>query len=55
MSGDPVAVIPPYEECRKLWLPAADERWHAHWIDDGPKDRLAFWCPACAQRDCQVG
>jgi hypothetical protein len=34
-----------------MWLFADDERWHAYWIDDGPEDRLTFWCPECAERE----
>jgi hypothetical protein len=23
----------------------------AHWIDDGPEDKLIFYCPECAERE----
>ena len=36
MSAEYVAVIPQCEECQKVWLTADEERWQAHWIDDGP-------------------
>jgi hypothetical protein len=40
------------EECRKVWLPQVDsERWHAYWVDEGPEDKLVFYCPACATRE----
>jgi hypothetical protein len=51
VSADPVAVIPQCEECRRVWLGGDDERWRSYWIDDGPEDRLAFWCPECAERE----
>jgi hypothetical protein len=38
------------EECRRPWL-EADERWHAYWIDDGPEDKLLFYCSECAERE----
>jgi hypothetical protein len=38
-------------QCRKLWLPGDDERWLAYWIDDGPEERLLFYCPDCAERE----
>jgi hypothetical protein len=34
-----------------VWLPADEERWQAHWIDDGPEEKLVFYCPACAERE----
>jgi len=46
-----VALIPPCEECRKLWLPGDDERWQAYWVDDGPEELLLFYCPDCAERE----
>ena len=47
-----VALIPPCEECRPVWLPIPDrERWQAHWIDDGPEEKLVFYCPECAERE----
>ena len=46
-----VALIPACEECRKLWLPADEERWRAYRIDDGPEERLLFYCLDCAERE----
>jgi RNase P subunit RPR2 len=46
-----VALIPACEECRKLWLPGDDERWRAYWIDDGPEERLLFYCHDCSERE----
>jgi hypothetical protein len=50
VSAEYVAVIPRCEECRKVWLPAAEERWQAHWIDDRPEEKLVFYCIECAER-----
>ena len=44
-------MIPQCEECRKVWLFNDEKRWHAYWIDDGPEDRLGFWCSECAERE----
>jgi hypothetical protein len=38
------------EECRHPWTHAA-ERWRAYWIDDGPNDKLLFYCAGCAERE----
>jgi hypothetical protein len=46
-----VALIPRCEECHAFWLPADQERWHAYWIDNGPEDRLLFYCSRCAERE----
>jgi hypothetical protein len=51
VSAEYVAVIPQCEEGRKVWLPADRERWQAHWIDDGPAEKLVFYCPECAERE----
>lgn len=51
MSAAQIAFIAQCEECRRVWLPGDAERWQAYWIDDGPDDRLAFWCPQCAERE----
>jgi hypothetical protein len=51
VSAEQIPIIPPCEECRKVWLPSDAERWQAYWIDDGPDDKLVFYCPACARRD----
>jgi hypothetical protein len=52
MSAEGVAVIPQCEECGKVWLPLVDrERWQPYWIDDGPEERLIFYCPECAERE----
>jgi hypothetical protein len=51
MSAEQVAVVPQCEECRKVWVPAVRERWQAHWIDDGPDEKLVFYCPECAERE----
>jgi RNase P subunit RPR2 len=46
-----VALIPACAECRELWLPGDEERWRAYLIDDGPEERLLFYCPDCAERE----
>jgi hypothetical protein len=30
-------------------MPADEERWQAHWIDEGPQEKLVFYCPQCAE------
>jgi hypothetical protein len=27
------------------------ERWRAYWIDDGPEEKLLFYCPECFERE----
>jgi RNase P subunit RPR2 len=39
------------KECREVWLPGDAERWQAYWIDDGPEEKLVFYCAACAERE----
>jgi Zn finger protein HypA/HybF involved in hydrogenase expression len=51
ISAEQVAVILECEECRELWLPGDVERWQAYWIDNGPEDKLVFYCPECAVRE----
>jgi hypothetical protein len=34
-----------------VWLPAEEERWQAHSIDDGSEDKIVFYCPECAERE----
>jgi hypothetical protein len=51
MSAEQVAVMPQCEECREAWLPGDAERWQAYWIDDGPDDKLVFYCPECTTRE----
>jgi hypothetical protein len=50
-----VALIPSCEECGLVWLPADVERWKAYWIEDGPEERLLFYCAACANREFRDG
>jgi hypothetical protein len=50
VSAEYVAV-PLCEECRRVWLPADEERWRALWIDDGPDEKLVFYCLQCASRE----
>ena len=38
-------------ECLDVWLPADEERWHCHVVDDGPNDKLVFYCPECAEHE----
>jgi hypothetical protein len=39
------------EECRLVWLPVDERRWRAYWIDDGPEEKLLFYCPDYAERE----
>jgi hypothetical protein len=39
------------QECRLVWLLADDRRWRADWIDDGPEEKLLFYCPECAEQE----
>jgi hypothetical protein len=45
-----VALIPRWAEWEAAWLPADEERWQAWLADDEPPE-LAFYCPACAERE----
>ena len=38
-------------ECRRVWRFLNGERWRAYWIDDGPEEKLLFYCPACSERE----
>jgi hypothetical protein len=38
-------------ECRRVWRFLNRERWRAYWIDDGPEEKLLFYCPQCSERD----
>jgi hypothetical protein len=51
VSTEQVALIAQDEECCRVWLPLDRERWQAFWIDDGPEERLVFYCPWCAERE----
>ena len=51
MSAEPVLQIPQCVECRQLWLPSDEERWQAHWVDDGPDEVLVFYCGRCSERE----
>ena len=32
-----------------------EDRWQAHWIDDGPKEKLVSYCSDCAEPESDVG
>ena len=51
MGIEPVTLIPQCIECGERWLPMDTDHWQAYWIDDGPDDRLLFYCPDCAGRE----
>jgi hypothetical protein len=51
VSAEQVSVMPQCEEWGEVWLPGDAERWQAYWIDDGPEERLVFYCAACAARE----
>jgi hypothetical protein len=42
---------PRCEECFQPWHADDHSRWRAFWIDDGPDERLVFYCPECAERE----
>jgi hypothetical protein len=50
MSAEGVVLIPQCAECRAAWLPADKDRREAYLTDDEPPE-LAFYCPACAERE----
>ena len=51
VSVEPVTLIPQCTECQQVWLAGDGERWRAYWIDDGPEEKLIFYCPECAERE----
>jgi hypothetical protein len=52
MSAQSVAALPRCEECERLWLTTSNvERRHAYWIDDGPEEKLVFYCRVCAKHE----
>jgi len=51
MSAESVAQMPQCVECDALWLPADAAHWLAYWIDDGPDEKLDFYCPECSERE----
>jgi hypothetical protein len=34
-----------------VWRFLNSERWRAYWIDDGPEEKLLFYCPDCSERE----
>jgi hypothetical protein len=36
-------MIPQCVECDAVWLPADEDDWQAHWVDDGTDERLVFY------------
>jgi predicted nucleic acid-binding Zn-ribbon protein len=51
VSAEKVGLIPQCEECGSLWLAGDPERWRCYVVDDGPDDKLLFYCPDCAKRE----
>jgi hypothetical protein len=51
VDTEQVALIPQCAECGDLWLAGDAERWHCYVADDGPQDRLVFYCAECAERE----
>ena len=45
-----VALVPQCAECGEFLLPTDEDRWEAYLTDDEPPE-LAFYCPACAERE----
>jgi hypothetical protein len=50
VSAEGIVVIPQCAECGTVWLPSDEDRWEAYLTDDEPPE-LAFFCPACAERE----
>jgi hypothetical protein len=50
VRAESVVLIPECAECAARWLPADEERWGAYLSDAEPPE-LAFYCPACAERE----
>jgi hypothetical protein len=38
-------------ECPRVWRFLNGERWRAYRIDDGPEEKLLFYCPECSERE----
>jgi hypothetical protein len=61
VTGDPdglvtlslVGIFPASEECGERRLPGDTKWWRAMFLDDGPEDRLGFWCADCWE--CEFG
>ena len=51
MRTKPPSLVPHCAECPAVWLPADEARWQAYWIDDGPEEKLLFYCPECSERE----
>jgi hypothetical protein len=47
MRTKPVSLVPHCTECGAVWLPGDETRWRTYWVDDGPDDKLVFYCPRC--------
>jgi hypothetical protein len=48
VSAEQVSLIPQCEECRRVWLPADEDRGKAYLDTD---DELVFYCPEFAERE----
>jgi hypothetical protein len=51
MTFQAVAIAPECEECGGIWLPSDSNAGGADFVDDGPLDRLGFWCAECWLRE----
>jgi hypothetical protein len=49
VSAEPVAPILQRELCRRVWVPADNDRWRAYPTDD--EGELVFFCPVCVVRE----
>jgi hypothetical protein len=50
VTAENTALLLSCAECEVPWLPADEERWSAYLTDDEPPE-IAFFCPACSERE----
>jgi hypothetical protein len=48
VSAEALALIPQCAECRRVLLPADEDRWRCYLAGE---DEFAFYRPACAERE----
>jgi hypothetical protein len=50
VSVEPVAPVLQCDLCRRVWVPADNDRWRAAYPTDD-EGELVFFCPVCAARE----